>query len=127
MKKHCNLCGLKNDTHELGPKNMTWCLVLEKEVENKQVGCEHFMPDSSATQNKKFEIANEKKRTIQSQIDQERLIKIEAEIHSENIEQQVLDRKSTEKVANRAFIISIISALVAIASCVAAWFAVYSK
>lgn len=85
------------------------------------------MPDSSATRNKKVEIANEKKRTIQSQIDQERLIKIETEKHSENIEQQLLDRKSAEKVANRAFIISIISALVAIASCVAAWFAVYSK
>jgi len=127
MKRQCNLCGLRNDTHELGRKNMTWCLVLEKEVENKNVGCEHFMPVSSATQNKKIEIAIEKKRTVQSQIDEERLIKFEAEKHSDNIEQQVLDRKSAEKVANRAFLISIVSALVAIGSCVAAWFAVYSK
>lgn len=127
MKEQCNLCGLRNDTHELVPKNMTWCLVLEKEVENKQVGCDHFIPDSLETRNKKVEIANEKKRNIQSQIDQEKLIKIEAERHSESIEQQTLGRQSAEKVANRAFIISIISALVAIAICVATWFAVYSK
>jgi len=126
MKKQCNLCGLRNDTKD-SSKNMTWCLVLEKEVENKRVGCEHFMPDSSETRNKKVEIANEKKRNIQSQIDQEKLIKIETERHSASIKQQVLNRESAEKIANRAFIISIISALVAIASCVAAWIAVYAK
>ena len=85
------------------------------------------MPDSSSTRNKKVVIANKKKQTIQSQFDQERPIKFETEKHSVNIEQQVLDRKSAEKVASRAIAISIISALIAIASCVAAWFAVYSK
>jgi Flp pilus assembly protein TadB len=127
MKKQCNLCGLRNDTHELGPKNMTWCLVLEKEVENKQVGCEHFMPESSATRNKKVEIANEKKRGIQSQTDQEKREKFESELHVEGIKQQELNRQSAERIANRAFIISIISALVALASCIAAWIAVYVK
>jgi hypothetical protein len=123
MKKQCNVCGLRNDTHDLVQKKMTWCLVFEREVDNKQAGCEYFMPDSSETRNKKVEIANEIKRKI----DQEKLIEIDAERHSENIEQQVLSRRSAERIANRAFIISIISALVAIASCVAAWFAVYSK
>ena len=127
MKKQCNLCGLRNDTHELVPKNMTWCLVLEKEVENKQVGCEHFMPESSATRNKKVEIANEKKRNIQSQTDQEKRQKIESERHAEGIKQQMLNRQSAERIANRAVIISIISALVALASCIAAWIAVYVK
>ena len=123
MKKQCNLCGLRNDTHELASKKMTWCLIFEREVENKRVGCEHFMPENSETRNKNVEIANEIKR----QINQEKLKEIDTVKHSENIEQQVLSRQSAERTANRAFIISIISALVAIASCVAAWLALYFK
>lgn len=127
MKKQCNLCGLRNDTHDLVTQKMTWCLILEKKVGNKTVGCEHFIPDSPEIQNKKVEIANEKRRQIQSQFDQDKLIKIDDERHSKSIEQQILSRQSAEKLANKAYFISIISALVAILSCVAAWFAVYLK
>jgi hypothetical protein len=41
MKRQCNLCGLREDTNELVAKKKTWCLVFDKEVDNKQQNCKY--------------------------------------------------------------------------------------
>lgn len=72
MKKQCNLCGLREDTTELIPENKTWCLVLDKEVDNKHIGCEYWSPDGQSIKAQKVLIANEIKRTLQPQVTNER-------------------------------------------------------
>ena len=127
MKKQCNLCGLRNDTVDLVQVNRTWCLVYDKEVENKQPGCEHWKPDDSSIKNDKVQIAYAIKKRIQEHVDGENREKIESKMHVETIGQQILNRESAEKTAKRAFVISIISALIALVSCIAAWIAVFTK
>ncbi len=68
MKKQCNLCGLREDTMELVPQNKTWCLVFDKEVDNKFKGCEHWSPDSQSIRGQKVLIANGIKKDLQSQV-----------------------------------------------------------
>ena len=70
MKKQCNLCGLREDLTDLVSKNKTWCLVYDKEVDNKFQNCEHWRPDSSAIRGQKVQIANDIKRGIKSETEQ---------------------------------------------------------
>lgn len=87
MKNQCNLCGLREDSANLVLKNKTWCLVYHKEVDNKFQNCEHWQPDSSSIRNHKVQMANEIRRSIQSQMDQN---KIENEILLEPIQEELL-------------------------------------
>ena len=64
MKKQCNLCGLREDLKDLGSKNKSWCLVYDKEVDNKFQNCEHWRPDGSSIRGQKVQIANDIKRSI---------------------------------------------------------------
>lgn len=123
MKKQCNLCGLRQDRTDLVGQKKTWCLVLDQEVDNKQPGCEHWRPDRSLSDTEKVQVAEGIKKTRQSQIDREKQERTEAERHADVIEQQILGRKSVDKIAKQAFWISIISAVIAAASCIAAWVA----
>lgn len=120
MKKQYNHCGLRNDTVDLVHVNRTWCFVYDKEVENKQPGCEHWKPDDSSNINDKIQIANAIKSRNQEQIDGENREKIESKRHTETIEQQILARESVKKNANRAFVISIIAILIAFAGFIVA-------
>ncbi len=56
-----------------------------------------------------------------------KLQKFDSQKHEEGINQQALNRQSAERTANRSPIIPITSALVALASCIAAWIAVFVK
>lgn len=127
MKKQCNLCGLRNDAVDLVQVNRTWCLVNDEEVENKQPGCEYWKPDDSSIRNDKVQIANAIKKRIQERIDGDKRVKIESKRHAETIEQQIVNRESTRIIAKRAFVISVISALIALVSCIAAWIALFCK
>ena len=64
MKKQCNFCGLREDLTDLVSKNKTWCLVYDKEVDNKFQNCEHWRPDGSSISGQKVQIANDIKRSI---------------------------------------------------------------
>jgi len=66
MKRQCNLCGLREDTTELVSKKKTWCLVFNKEVDNKQQNCEHWQPDASTIRSQKVHISNEIKKRIEA-------------------------------------------------------------
>ena len=87
MKRQCNLCGLREDTTDLVMKNKTWCLVNDKEVDNKYQGCEYWKPDGPTIRSQKVQIANEIKRTAQSQMQQQEL---EAEILLEPVQKELL-------------------------------------
>ena len=64
MKRQCNLCGLREDTYELVANNKTWCLVFNKEVDNKQQNCVHWQPNSSTIRSQKIQISNDIKNRI---------------------------------------------------------------
>jgi hypothetical protein len=68
MSNNCNLCGLREDSVDLLRKNKTWCLVHDKEVDNKLSGCEHWRPTTPAIKNQKVHIANEIKKSSKFQI-----------------------------------------------------------
>ena len=70
MKKQCNLCGLREDLTDLVSKNKTWCLVYGKEVDNKFQNCEYWHPDGSSIRSQKVQIAEEIKRSIKPQTEQ---------------------------------------------------------
>jgi hypothetical protein len=70
MKKQCNLCGLREDLTELVSKNKTWCLVYDKEVDNKSQNCEHWHPDGSSIRSQKVQIAKDIKRSIKPRAEQ---------------------------------------------------------
>jgi hypothetical protein len=127
MKKQCNFCGFRQDKSDFVLRNTTWCLVYEKEVDNLQKGCERWCPSDSVNSDNKLQAALEIRKSIQIQIDREKKEKAESERHLGIIEQERLNRESAEKTANRALIVSIIAALFALGSCIAAWIAVYVK
>ncbi len=104
MKKQCNLCGLRNDTVVLVQKKRTWCLVYDKEVDNKQAGCDYWKPGNSSVRNDKNQIATEIKRSIREQIDGKKRVKIESERHAEAIKQQILNRESAEKRSRKVYV-----------------------
>jgi len=64
MKRQCNLCGLREDTTELVAINKTWCLVFNKEVDNKQQNCKHWQPDGATIKAQKVQISNEIKTRL---------------------------------------------------------------
>ena len=70
MNKQCNLCGLREDLTDLVSKNKTWCLVYDKEVDNKFQNCKHWHPDSPSIRGQKVQIANDIKRGIKSKAEQ---------------------------------------------------------
>lgn len=72
MKKQCNLCGLREDLTDLVSKNRTWCLVHDKEVDNKFQNCEYWRPDGLSIRSQKVQIANEIKKGIKPQTNQEK-------------------------------------------------------
>ena len=120
MTKNCNLCGLRNDTTELVQKKRTWCLVHDKEVDNKNSGCEYWRPDDNAIKTNKVQIANE----IKDKTFQEKREQFEFEKHGEIIEQQILNRRSAEDIAKCSSWIAIIAAIISLAGAIAAWIAV---
>lgn len=71
MKKQCNLCGLREDLHDLVPKKRTWCLVYNKAVDNKFQNCEYWQPDGPSIRSQKHQIASEIKRNIKDRIEPE--------------------------------------------------------
>jgi hypothetical protein len=70
MKKQCNLCGLREDLLDLVSINKTWCLVHNKEVDNKFQNCEYWYPDGPSIRSQKVKIANEIRSSIKPQINQ---------------------------------------------------------
>lgn len=64
MKRQCNLCGLREDTTDLVDRKKTWCLVFNREVDNKQQDCEHWLPDGPNIRNQKVQISNELRKSI---------------------------------------------------------------
>jgi hypothetical protein len=72
MKKQCNLCGLREDLPDLVSKNKTWCLVYDKEVDNKFQNCAHWRPDGSSIRAQKVQIANDIKRSIKPKTEQKK-------------------------------------------------------
>lgn len=92
MKKQCNLCGLREDLTDLVSKNKTWCLVYDKEVDNKFQNCEHWRPDSSSIRGQKVQIANDIKKNIKPKAEQkkERIDrKMEAILSSKKIWEEI--------------------------------------
>lgn len=67
MKKQCNLCGLRDDSIDLISKNKTWCLVYDKEVDNKHQDCVHWKPDSTSIRSQNALIAENIKQNLQHQ------------------------------------------------------------
>ena len=67
MKKQCNLCGLREDLTDLVSRNRTWCLVHDKEVDNKFQNCEYWHPDGLSIRSQKAQIAKEIKKGIKPQ------------------------------------------------------------
>jgi hypothetical protein len=67
MMNQCNLCGLRDDSVDLISKNKTWCLVYDKEVDNKHQGCVHWKPDSSSIRSQNAFIAESIKKRLQGQ------------------------------------------------------------
>jgi hypothetical protein len=65
--KQCNLCGLRDDSVDLISKNKTWCLVYDKEVDNKHRDCVHWKPDSSSIRSQNAFIAENIKQNLQHQ------------------------------------------------------------
>ena len=72
MKKQCNLCGLREDLTDLVSKNRTWCLVHDKEVDNKFQNCEYWHPDGLSIRSQKVQIAREIKKGIKPQANQKK-------------------------------------------------------
>lgn len=87
MKKQCNFCGLREDLTDLVSKNKTWCLVHDKEVDNKFQNCEHWHPDGTSIRSQKVQIANEIKRGVQFRMDQQ---EIEDKIVLEPVQKEIL-------------------------------------
>jgi len=87
MKKHCNLCGLREDIPELIHQNKTWCLVFGEEVDNKHTDCEHWHPDSHSIRNQKHQIAAEIKRESKNKME---IGRNDLEIFLEPIQQELL-------------------------------------
>ena len=67
MGNQCNLCGLKDDSLELILKNKTWCLVYDKEVDNKHQDCVHWKPDSPSIRSQNAFIAENIKQNLPHQ------------------------------------------------------------
>lgn len=67
MGNQCNLCGLRDDSVELILKNKTWCLVYDKEVDNKHKDCEYWKPDSHSIRSQNAIIAENIKQNLQHQ------------------------------------------------------------
>lgn len=86
MKRQCNLCGLREDIRSLS-KNKTWCLVYDKEVDNKFQNCEHWHPNGPSIIRQKVKIANDIKRNAQFKMHQQ---KIENEILLEPVQKELL-------------------------------------
>lgn len=87
MKNQCNRCGLREDSVDLVSKNKTWCVVDQKEVDNKFQNCEHWQPDTRYTKNHKILIASEIRSRIQSQMNKKT---IEDEILLEKVQKELL-------------------------------------
>ncbi len=87
MKNQCNRCGLREDSVDLVSKNKTWCVVDQKEVDNKFQNCEHWQPDTPSIRNQKILIASEIRSRIQSQMNKKT---IEDEILLEQVQKELL-------------------------------------
>ena len=59
MRGNCNICGLRDDSMDLITQKQTWCLLFEREVENKGAGCDNWRPDCNLSKNEKIQIASE--------------------------------------------------------------------
>lgn len=92
MKKQCNLCGLREDLKDLVSKNKTWCLVHDKEVDNKFQNCKYWHPDTASIRRQKVQIANDIKRRIKPKTEQNKKgisIKMETTLSSKKIWEEI--------------------------------------